>query len=264
MPDCGTIPAGGNYTSVTGYGVALLDAAYSAPGATADSMQSAAEALFVNVQLCNFWFSLDLTSMIEGMSSQELTELSQLYYSHGGDVQWLMDIAASRATVPALRVLAATFGEATMQAAVGAYAAPMTKTAYAALAPDADVPMSLQYEIKYQIDVTVTPSPQLNWSLYDIYLDYRTAGWTVSEALVATTNFAKGPIVGAFALGFTAGQIFVYLAPSVPVNIGQYICNIACPGLPPVPNGTVTIEPVGAPIEPPKDACLQAASCGIQ
>jgi hypothetical protein len=151
-----------------------------------------------------------------------------------------------------------------MQSAVSAYASSITSTAYAALAENTAVPMSLQYEMKNEISVTVTPSPQLNWSLYEIYLDYRTAGWSITEALVATTNFAKGPVLGAFAAGFAAGQVIVYLWPSLPSNIGLIICNIACPGLPPVPNGTVTIEPIGDPILPPKDVCLVVNTCGLQ
>lgn len=262
MPNCGTIPAGLNPNTIAGVALNLLQPALSAPGATADSIESATDQLFVQVQLCNFWFSQNLTSMIEGLSSQELAELSQLYYSHGGDVQWLMDIAASRATAPALRILAATFGESAMQSAVNVYAAPATRTAYAALAENTAVPMSLQYEAKFQIDVTVTPSPQLNWSLYEIYLDYRTAGWTVTEALTATANFARTPLTTAFAVGFGAGQVILYVWPTLPSNIGEILCNYTCPGLPPVPNGTVTVEPTGV-VELPKDQCLQADSCGL-
>ena len=192
-----------------------------------------------------------LDAAIKGMTLTELSELSTAFYAEGGDVQELMNIAALGTVTPAgMHLLASAFGEQYVLNAIGASWSASGQGVYASLGPVTPISASLSYRV--QVKGQLIPNPQVNWALSDVYLEFRTCGFTVTESLIAMARWAQGDLFIAYLAGKAIGNLVLLINPNIPSDIAGWVCDYTCPG---IPAGIITIEPI---IPPPP----MSVTCG--
>jgi hypothetical protein len=209
---------------------------------------------FGQQQSCQFAHNPQIDQIVANMTQWDLARLSvvleqsYLYTLEpccGGGTTYQVSVPAFLAgAVPNLSAaslvkIRAAFGSSDVDAAVNAYSSDAIKTAYFAASQIAPYPTSRAQVIsvgqKVQLNTTVTvlgavtPNPLLDMTVYEIYLDYVTAGWSTAASLTATAKFVGGNISSAFIAGYTIGTGIYWIIdqtdPDINIWIGDQIGN---------------------------------------
>jgi hypothetical protein len=209
VPGCATIPtnpAPANPQAVSRYRFTLL-------------------MWFGVIQNCQFQNNPYIDQIVGDMTQWDLARLSvvleqsYIYSSQHGataiSTTTFLASAVPHLSAASLVKMRASFGSSDVDAAVSAYASVPVQNAYFATSFISPYPTSRAQVIsvgqKIQLATTVTvagavtPTPLLDMTLYEVYLDYVTAGWSTSAAMAASARFIGGNITAAFLTGYTIG-----------------------------------------------------------
>jgi len=139
-------------------------------------------AQFASVVLFNFQNNPMLNQQIAQMAPILLARLSRQYYiESNGNMGPLLAVAAQRLSAANLITIAATFGQANVDSAVASHAPASTIAAYAGATRMALIDRSQARMVVAGIS-GVTASPNLDMTIYEVSLDYLTAGTDTSVA----------------------------------------------------------------------------------
>jgi len=161
------------------------------------------------------------------MAQIELARLSRQYYiESNGNMGPLLEVAAQRLTAANLILIAAAFGQANVDAAVAAYAPASIQATYAASARMGIMDRSQARFVAMGIS-GVTPSPNLDMTLYEIFLDYFTAGADTSAAaaLAQTSAYAGTWLSAAATFGYSVGTGIYWIDDQIDPDINIYLGN---------------------------------------
>jgi hypothetical protein len=178
---------------------------------------------FPVVILYNFTNSAVINTTITNAADIYLARLSRQYYIEtNGNVAPLLKVAAQRLTANNLLRLQSAFGKANVDAAVKAYATATTQAGYAA---GGTKPVIARSQAKMiQAGITgVTPSPNLDMTLYEIYLDYLTSGLSVEASLAMGAGYASAYLGAAFEIGYEIGGAVYFLDDQIDPEINVWI-----------------------------------------
>ena len=134
-----------------------------------------------------------------------LARLSRQYYiESNGNMGPLLAVAAQRLSAANLIAIAAAFGQANVDSAVASYAPASTIAAYAGATRMAVIDRSQARMVVAGIS-GVTASPNLDMTIYEVFLDYLTAGTdtSVAAALAQTSSYAAGWLGAAATFGYS-------------------------------------------------------------
>jgi hypothetical protein len=189
--------------------------------------KAAVHTQFAAVILYNFQNNTSLNGQISQMAQIELARLSRQYYiESNGNMAPLLAVAAQKLTAANLILIAAAFGQANVDAAVAAYAPAATKATYGASSRMAIMDRSQARFVAMGIS-GVTASPNLDMTLYEIFLDYLTAGTdtTVAAALAQTSSYAGGWLGAAATFGYSVGTGIYWIDDQIDPDINIYLGN---------------------------------------
>lgn len=199
-----------------GYQSGSARAVMQAPGAPPQGNTKAlVHTQFPKVMLWNFQTTTNPNAAAMRLSPVEAARFSKLYYEEGGDVTALMKVFAQRLNATALYRMKTAFDPVLLDQAVAAYATAATQAAY--FAKGTAIPLHL------------SASPLLDYTLYEIYLEFRTGEMALSpaSALAYTARTAAPWLSGAWAVGYATGTgiyyLTDYLAPSATQWLGEEI-----------------------------------------
>lgn len=189
-------------------------------GTTATAIHSQ----FPKVILYNFTYSPSINTTIAGMQDIYLARLTRQYYIEtGGNVAPLLRIAAIRLTAANLARVRASMGQAATDAAVNTYATATVKATYFATAPHPVIRRSEAMYLSMGIK-SVTPAPNLDMTLYEIFLDYYTAGETsAAAALASTATYAGSYLAASFTVGYQVGSAIYWIDDKVDPDVNVWI-----------------------------------------
>jgi hypothetical protein len=179
-------------------------------------------------QTCQFQHNPNIDQIVGSMTEWDLARLSvvleqsYLYNTQvlingtaGISVAAFLASAVPNLSAASLVKMRAAFGSSDVDAAVNTYASVPIRNAYFATSFVSPYPTSRAQVIsvgqKVQVNTTVTvagavtPNPLLDMTMYEIYLDYVTAGWSTSSAMAASAKFIGGNVATAFFTGYTIG-----------------------------------------------------------
>lgn len=180
----------------------------------------------------------DLSRLSVVLEQSYLYNTQVLINGTGGiSVAAFLASAVPKLSAASLVKMRAAFGSTDVDAAVNAYSSVPVRNAYFATSFVSPYPTSRAQVIsvgqKVQVGKTVTvagavtPNPLLDMTLYEVYLDYVTAGWSTSAAMAASARFIGGNISLAFFTGYTIGSGLFWAIdkydPSLDVWIGDQI-----------------------------------------
>jgi hypothetical protein len=225
------------------------------------AMRALIKMRFPTWSYCNFANSAGINATVASMSDQDLSRLSFLYEREVGYATNVQHVApsagfantadmyrvmAQRLTVANLIRMRAAWGD-DLDAAVSTYAPYAVWTAYATAIHKQPIPASRAMARASGVGVStasgaivasgaVVASPSLDYTLYEIYLDYRTTGMTASAAFGSAARYASPALTAAFTAGYAIGTGIYWAidnyAPSVEFWIGDelgnfvhYVCN---------------------------------------
>lgn len=178
---------------------------------------------FPVVTLYNFTYSPTINITVANMADVYLARLSRQYYIETkGNVAPLLAVAAKRLTAANLLRLQSAFGAAATTAAVNAYAPAAVKAAYGAGGTRAAVARSQAMYIQKGIS-GVTPSPNLDMTLYEIFLDYVTSGSSGAAALASTATYAGAQLAASFTVGYQIGSVVYWVDDAIDPDINIWI-----------------------------------------
>jgi len=178
---------------------------------------------FPVVVLYNFTYSPTINTTIANAANIYLARLSREYYIHsGGNLAPLLEVAAKRLTATNLLKLQAAFGKANVDAAVNAYAPAAVKASYTAGGARTVLARSQALYIQRGI-AGLTPAPNLDMTIYDIFLDSWTAGLSVEASLASTAAYAGSYLSASFAIGYQIGGAIYYIDDKIDPNINAWI-----------------------------------------
>lgn len=181
----------------------------------------------------------DSNKIIGNLSNQELADLAALYSkANRDDSSPLLRIVAMKADAAALRKISGTFGEYKTALAVNSYAPDFVKQQYAQMETPQFTNVSQSAYIAMHNGfarggasagfsvATGGPAPTIDNTLYEIYLDYRTApigSLSVRSALVETSIFAGKRLAPAFTTGYAIGTGLNILINTYEPSLGDTI-----------------------------------------
>lgn len=155
---------------------------------------------------------------VHNLRPVELANLAALYQdANHGSTASILQILAQNVDAEGLTRVAAAFGQAATEAAVKRYSKPDVALAFASSPRKAVVPATITRAIPKRLPakgtyggymLRVQTTPNLDMSLYDIYLNYRTlpvGSLSVGASLVQTSVYSSFWLVGAWTAGYTVG-----------------------------------------------------------
>ena len=186
-------------------------------------------AQFPKVVLWNFQTVTNPNAVAMRLTTVEAARLSKLYYEEGGDVPALMTVFAKRLNATSLFRMKMAFDPDLLDKAVATYAPAATQSAYFANGAAIPLYMSASRVKSMGLNPKSKLGPSLDYSLYEIYLDYRTGEMALSAraALAASGMYAGAMLYTAWQVGYATGHGIYYvtdqLAPSATEWLGDEI-----------------------------------------
>lgn len=172
-----------------------------------------------------------LERLLSSMNGAELNDFSYVYNSsanQGGGPHVLLELLAERCGVEALARIGPHFGFAETYAAV-ARVAPAKSAALALLLPSGAMPARFLSQASTRGLTALAgagPSPSLDMTIRQIYLDYRTApvgSLSVTSALYETVSYVGQRLTTSFAAGYAVGAVINNLWSSyAPESYGEF------------------------------------------
>lgn len=199
--------------------LALLPAA-PAKGTT----KALVHAQFAKVIVYNFTYNPTINTQVAAMPDIMLARLTRQYYIETNTaVAPLMAVAARRLSAANLVRLKSAMGQATTDAAVNAYATPAVKAAYFTALSKPIIRRSQAMYLSMGIKA-VTPAPNLDMTIYEIFLDYFTAGETsAAAALASTAAYVAANLGAAFTVGYQIGTGIYWIDDQIDPGVNQWI-----------------------------------------
>jgi hypothetical protein len=179
---------------------------------------------FPAVQVYNFTNNPYIDATVTGLSDVYLARLTRQYYIEtNGAVAPLMAVAAKKLSAANLLRFKASMGQAATDAAVNAYSSPTVKAGYFGGTTRAAIPRSEAMYLSMGIN-GVTPAPNLDMTLYEVFLDYLTAGeTTAASALASTAAYAGTWLSAAATVGYQIGTVIYWIDDQVDPDINIWI-----------------------------------------
>lgn len=243
--------------------------------------KATAHTQFVKVMNYNwnptYTWSRMINESLANLTDVELARLTKQYAAEGGNIQTWVDLFIGSISTGAQRRIAAVtsdqivinglakYGSSAI-AAFDATPAYIAKRSSTSLGGSTAVPRSFRMYEEMGLNVRsalpasiLPPPPNVDFTLYEIYLEYRTGAlaMSITAALYATGGWAKVCLSGAFAAGYSFGNDLLYIGNSINPNfqswlngeigdsIDEYIMNAQLPSEPGFSEDcgcTVTIE----------------------
>jgi hypothetical protein len=199
--------------------IALLPAA-----PTKGTTKATIHAQFPKVIVYNFTYNPTINTTVTSMADIYLARLTRQYYIEtAGAVAPLMHIAAIRLSAANLLRFKSAMGQAATDAAVNSYATPAVKAAYFSGIAKAPIRRSQAMYLSMGIKA-LTPSPNLDMTVYEIFLDYYTAGETSAAAALASTGMYTASYLGAaFTVGYQIGTGIFWVDDQIDAGINNWI-----------------------------------------
>lgn len=210
---------------------------------------------FNRVILCNLQHNPNVNAMIAAMAPVELARLSTQFDvttkvfasqvpTNVPPVSAFLQTSAQRMTAANLSKIRSAFGAET-DTAVARYASLSVQSSYFAAVHKAPLPMSRAQILSNGLAVksgtvtvqgTVVASPVLDMTIYEVYLEYYTAGWTATASAAAAASYVGAQLTAAYAAGYVVGTGIYWitdaLEPEINIWIGdqiggfvEYICK---------------------------------------
>lgn len=179
---------------------------------------------FAKVIVYNFTYNPTINAQVTAMPDIMLARLSRQYYIETNTVTApLMAVAAKRLTAANLLRFKSAMGQAATDAAVNAYAPTAVKAAYFTGIAKAPIRRSQAMYLSMGIKA-VTPAPNLDMTIYEIFLDYFTAGETsVAAALASTAMYTAANLGAAYTFGYAVGTGIFWIDDQVDPAINNWI-----------------------------------------
>lgn len=217
------------------------------PYVGAPTQKAAIHSAFNRVIICNLQHNPNINATMASMGTFDLARLStqfdlttKTYASLGVQnvppVSAFLQVSAQRLTASNLMRIRSAFGGTETDAAVAKYSTLSIQSTYFSSVHAAPLKMSRAQILSLGLAVkagtvtvqgTVVPSPTLDMTLYEIYLDYYTAGLSGAAAAAEAATYIAGNITAAFSAGYLAGTGIYWLTdkldPEVNVWIGDQI-----------------------------------------
>lgn len=185
--------------------------------------------MFASTVECNFTKAPNANAAVDALSDKDLAILSSLYErTNSKNMAPLAEIFAQRLDVKHLLRVKAAMGATEMDKAVAAKASAAVQGPYFAAVNPKPLPQSHALFQSQGITATaglVVAAPTLDYTLYEIYLDYLTSGLTVQAATAMAATYVARYTLPSFTVGYAIGTVvynFVdWVAPSVTITIGD-------------------------------------------
>jgi hypothetical protein len=179
---------------------------------------------FPKVMVYNFTNNANIDATVTAMDDVYLARLSRQYYIEtNGAITPLMTIAAKRLSAANLLRFKSTMGQAATDAAVNASASAAVKSAYFSGTAKAVVRRSEAMYLSMGI-TSVAASPNLDMTLYEIFLDYFTAGETsAAAALAMTAQYSSAYLAASFTVGYEIGTVIYWIDDQIDPDINVWI-----------------------------------------
>jgi hypothetical protein len=159
------------------------------------------------------------------MGNYELARLSTLLPQSTGVA--LVNALTPKLTAPQLTRLASGFGFFTVGTAVSLYATPVVQNAYFTMRQ----PVALHESLASLQSALPVAAPTLDYTLYEVYLDYLTTGLSEASALAMTAQFAGTYLTGSFVVGYEVGTSTYFLiqnlSPGAAETLDDFVGEIA-------------------------------------
>lgn len=177
-----------------------------------------------------------ITNKVGQISQIEWARMSMLYVIEGGDLQTLSDLIAQTQSVPQMYLLSGIFGKAIVASSMARVASPANAQWYASLAQYGALPAAPRSVAMYQsmgldpkqgIKSAAAAAGALDFTLYELYLDFRTAagGMSVASALWSTGQVASLQLGKAFALGYAVGQGALWIGDQLSPGFSEWLAS---------------------------------------
>ena len=220
---------------------ALLTLVLLGANAHAQITRASVDAAFSSTILSNFTSNPNINATFASLGTAEIAILSTRYVATGGNVQTLANIAAQRLNAQNLVRFNTAFGMMEIDSAVGNFAPYSVQSVYFTTPVP---PPFLHSHAQMQAMGIVTAAPTLDYTIYEVYLDYLTSGLTVESALAMTAMYVGQVITTtagvAYAVGTGVYNISEYITPGSTNWIGDLVACAACviQNLPAIPTQT--------------------------
>lgn len=181
-------------------------------------------AQFPKVIVYNFTYNPTINAQVTAMPDILLARLSRQYYIETNTATApLMAVAAKRLSAANLLRFKSAMGQAATDAAVNAYATPTVKSAYFSGVAKAAIRRSQAMYLSMGIK-GVTAAPNLDMTIYEIFLDYFTAGETsAAAALASTATYASSYLAASFTIGYQIGTGIYWIDDQIDPAVNQWI-----------------------------------------
>lgn len=221
------------------------------------AQKAAIHSNFNRVILCNLQHNPNVNMMIANMQPIDLARLStqidltaKTFASMGTTnvptVAMFLQTTAQKLTAPNLMKIRSAFGGTETDSAVAKFSSLSIQSTYFSAVQKAPLRLSRAQILSNGLTVkagtvttqgTVVPAPVLDMTLYEVYLDYYTAGWSASASLGASAIYISGNLTAAFSAGYLAGTGIYWITdkftPEVNIWIGDQIgpiVDVVCKG----------------------------------
>lgn len=177
----------------------------------------------------NNFASPQANRFVTRLSNKELQRIAYYYYaSNAGRSPQLLKVFAQRLDSKSLVRIAGAFGYANVQTAIDSYAPATVQREFRAHVAAGLVPIAVASDTsRFAVTPMTGPAPNVDMTLEEIYLDFRTApvgNLSVPGALSETLSFAGGRLIAAWGVGYAVGtgisQLIQAYDPSLDDAIG--------------------------------------------